>query len=149
MDISSESSQPNPHPAQQIMKSMKDRELLELAAKSAGMPVLAEGMEWPQEKVGWFFNQVGTNPPALYGRASNGVWAPITDDADAFRLAIKLKINIQFSGSRYSVSQRQVFDVCCLYEHVDHAEDIRRSIVMAAAEIAKLAAAQPAGQEEI
>lgn len=74
-----------------------DRELLEWAAKAAGMLVLLDGAKWPKEKVGWFFNQVGGNPPALYDRASLvAMWAPLTDDGDLLRLARAAKINIDY-----------------------------------------------------
>ena len=69
---------------------MTDRELLERAAEAIGMYVLHERAEWPRENVGWFFNQVGGHPPALYDRANNlKGWFPLTDDGDALRLAVK------------------------------------------------------------
>jgi hypothetical protein len=120
-----------------------DRELLELAAKAAGMHVLIEGTPWPRENIGWFFNQVGDQPPALHDRASRDLraWAPLTDDGDALRLAVKLHLTVEIGD-----------DVCVMSEDYDSrtgnycaAEGMgddpcaaaRRAIVRAAAEIGK------------
>ena len=60
---------------------MTDRELLELAAK-------ASGIEYGTKR--------STPPtPALYLGPSGGWWNPLTDDGDALRLAVKLRINIE------------------------------------------------------
>ena len=96
-----------------------DCELLEYAAKAAGLEATA------------------IVPDGIPHRFGGGYWNPLTDDGDALRLAVKLKINLQFSGGRYSVSKRTTFDVCCLYENEDQMIDIRRAIVRAAAEIGK------------
>ncbi len=55
---------------------MNDRELLEMAAKSAGI-----GISIPDDADGIF---------VLLGRQ----WNPLTNDGDALRLAVKLNINI-------------------------------------------------------
>lgn len=59
-----------------------DRELLELAARAAG--------------VDWF-----DEPAAKQGRGlhmkSGPFWNPLTDDGDALRLAVKLRIAIDFN----------------------------------------------------
>ena len=64
---------------------MTDRELLEAAAKAAGVP-----LEWPHD-------------PATYARINDvsprrtdtwDNWNPLTDDADAFRLAVALKMDL-------------------------------------------------------
>jgi hypothetical protein len=56
---------------------MNDRELLELAAKAAGMNI-----EWQPR--GWAHNN-----------ETGCEWNPITDDGDALRLAVKLRINVE------------------------------------------------------
>jgi hypothetical protein len=64
---------------------MTDRELLERAAKAAGMPLgegLGELQWWPQMV-------------AFARRNANGMsvcWNPLTDDGDAFALLIKLRL---------------------------------------------------------
>lgn len=58
---------------------MTDRELLELAAKAAGI----EPASYMGRDVGWYVPGRGV-----------GSWSPLTDDGDALRLAVKLKIQI-------------------------------------------------------
>jgi hypothetical protein len=114
-----------------------DREWLELAAKAVGMVVLADGVEWPRENTGWFFNQVGDNPPALYDRASNTLakWAPLTDDGDRYRLIRDLKLSVDFSD-------------CCVWKRMPNGSliqeywggecgDEAHAVLRAAAELAK------------
>ncbi len=95
---------------------MNDRELLELAAKAAGILT-----------------------PSWYGNASyiDGMlsrWNPLEDDGDAFRLAIRLKMEVDFDDVRVAVRTRQGIKVL-----EDEGGDLyaatRRAIVRAAAEI--------------
>lgn len=76
---------------------MNEREMLELAAKANGMTVLGNN-PWPLNPVGYFFNQVGDHPPALYDvekvRLGNARWTPLADDGDALRLAVKLGMEV-------------------------------------------------------
>ena len=55
---------------------MTDRELLELAAKAAGIDARRLPDAWPD-------------------RFDNNQWNPLTDDGDALRLAVKLRLNIE------------------------------------------------------
>ena len=57
---------------------MTDRELLELAAKAAGIDVHIDATQW-----GRFWVNDG------------GFWNPLTDDGDALRLAVKLRLTIK------------------------------------------------------
>lgn len=63
---------------------MTDRELLELAAKAAGI-----------ELKGW--TRISGDEDAVIGYDAYSVetWNPLTDDGDALRLSNKLRINIQ------------------------------------------------------
>ncbi len=111
---------------------MTDRELLELAAKAAGIaprtlcepvygyeggPKLREGGIWD-------------------GRTDSPLWNPLTDDGDALRLAVKLKMNVDLSGNRLwvNVGNKSV-------THISQEDDpyaaTRRAIVRAAAEIGR------------
>ena len=94
---------------------MTDRELLELAAKAAG--------------VEWDVLYDGPRIPARIGK-----WNPLTDDGDALRLAVKLGIHLCF-GANYVIAN----DV--QNPTVNNANDpyaaTRRAIVRAAAEIGK------------
>jgi len=103
---------------------MTDQELLELAAKAAGMPAFASG---------------ATGLRVSHdGRRSGYIWNPLTDDGDALRLAVKLGIDI---------SQFPVTEKVEAWAHMSYGlgEDYkgdpyaatRRAIVRAAAEIGK------------
>jgi hypothetical protein len=113
---------------------MTDRELLELAAKAAGYEV-----RWHDAFECFVhvkpFNL--DNPPTLAGQRT--VWSPLTDDGDALRLAVKLRLNInfeEFDGVEYACAvphkshqgQDEVMDD-------DENAATRRAIVRAAAAI--------------
>lgn len=93
---------------------MTDRERLELAAKAAGIT------EETQQ---------------ILEAGINGCrWNPLDDDGDALRLAVKLRINIIFSGGFHYVGMnRYHFDICCL----GGMDAIRWEIVNEAAKIGK------------
>jgi hypothetical protein len=102
---------------------MTDRELLELAAKAAGL-------EWHDGSV-W-----------LDADADYVPWNPLTDDGDALWLAVKLRISIYFHEDN-SVSVSYLTGkgtVRCWTEYFndDNAEElVRRAITSLAAEIGK------------
>lgn len=75
---------------------MGDRELLELAAKAAGYTSLGYG-----EMVG--------GSPCLFLREADftGMWSPLTDDGDALRLAVKLRIIVNW-GTNHDVVRTDV-----------------------------------------
>lgn len=102
---------------------MDDRELLELAAKAAGYDV-----DWKED--GFYFG-LGTYTPKY--------WNPLTDDGDALRLAVKLRLHIGLENSAVSV-----WDTGRLrnfqtegFLHKDEYAATRRAIVRAAAEIGR------------
>lgn len=99
---------------------MTDRELLELAAKAAWIE-----LDWnvtPRTNA--------TSPqPVLAGNGAT--WNPITSDADAFRLAVKL--NLFSAPSFYHFRSVERFG----NERNDDCAATRRAIVRAAASIAK------------
>ena len=109
---------------------MTDIELLELAAKAAEIAIMPCGCR--NEK--WPFK----HDEAISGKW--GHWNPLTDDGDALRLAVKLKIPMQFpdwaniTRTWGSKSNPDAFDE-------PHNDDpyaaTRRAIVRAAAEIGK------------
>lgn len=57
---------------------MNDRELLEAAAKAAGI-IVTDDMR------------------ALWLQAGSSAWNPLTDDGDALRLAVKLRIKFRYN----------------------------------------------------
>ncbi|EMI2670181.1 TPA: hypothetical protein VDV69_006589 [Pseudomonas aeruginosa] len=108
---------------------MNNRELLELAARAAGI------------KARWFrvnqWRQVGgnkmkTGQEDVFGTHHRKPWNPLTDDGDALRLAVLLNLEIHSPKSNPTVmfrtAENDVFyqDTC-----------IRLAIVRAAAEIGK------------
>ena len=103
-----------------------DRELLELAAKAAGLRIVDR-----------------SHPVTLYVESEGckgGVrWNPLTDDGDAFRLAVKLELPIAHHGKRELFVQVLLRPGLCFYE--PHGDDknaaTRRAIVRAAAEIGR------------
>lgn len=123
---------------------MTDKELLELAAKAAGIEVhhWTDGRE-PHEC------------PVLNDgiREDIKLFDPLTDDGDALRLAVKLRLQIQINEGSIVVYRPQLEDgttppECYEYPdsvqgedyevlHINHDKATRRAIVRAAAEIGK------------
>lgn len=84
---------------------MDDRELLELAARAAGIRYDKEASK-PHPTSGAFFGlwlQIDGEPYEGQRRR----WNPLTDDADAFRLAVKLGIKVMpypvYSPDKHSI----------------------------------------------
>lgn len=115
---------------------MSDKELLELAAKAAGYDAV-----WDRA-MGCFLHR---NPPR-FNRITRNIWIPLEDDGDALRLAVKLRMMVEFDHIRV--------DDPCVYVHYfaegqraqmlteplgsDECITTRRAIVRAAAELAKV-----------
>ena len=98
-----------------------DRELLELAAKAAGIDVAYE------ETYLTFFDRGSTGRP---------IWNPLTDDGDALRLAVKCGINISMDDCVAWYRLNDLSDT--LIEECwggDYDPCYRRAIVRAAAQI--------------
>jgi hypothetical protein len=105
---------------------MSDRELLEFAAKAAGATWIDDS--WPQDL------------PGLMLDFGNGTtqWNPLTDDGDALRLAVRLKMAI----GHYGCGTCEVVSIegsvrCDEFNDVDPYAATRRAIVRAAAEIGR------------
>lgn len=124
-----------------------DRELLELAAKAAGI------------KAKWFrvtkwkdtgTCKISTGKAEVFGTHHSKPWNPLTDDGDALRLAASTRLRVDFYDNHVEVK-----DGCDLYmignedfentfvriEPLEHHGDLlsaaRRAIVRAAAEIGR------------
>lgn len=119
---------------------MTDRELLEMAAKAAGL------------NYGWI--PTGDENGSCLIRLDDGVvigWNPLTDDGDALRLAVALRLNVDLTDCECCVhvyaNQLPAADEPDVSErHTDCATDseimdayaaTRRAITRAAAEIGK------------
>jgi hypothetical protein len=115
---------------------MTDRELLELAAKAADVKYDAEASKpHPKRGVFWGLWLVIDGEPSEYQRR---YWNPLTDDGDALRLAVRLKIDVKhyddyvvgwFDGGYIGTGK-------IMYEGEPYAAT-RRAITRAAAEIGK------------
>jgi len=108
---------------------MTDRELLELAAKAAGIDVVGYA-----DRLLVFPEYDGS----LIRRHENGgdvEWNPLADDGDALRLAVILGLVVDCS--RPSAGEPYKQHAIWLDELCDNATLTRRAIVRAAAEIGK------------
>ena len=99
---------------------MNDRELLELAAKAAGI------------EVGRYDDGAGFNYPD-----TNAWWNPLTDDGDALRLAVKLRIEIRL-GPHDAMAHQGFRRSHAESYGSDQYAATRRAIVRAAAEIGRV-----------
>lgn len=109
---------------------MTDRELLEMAAKAAGIRLHVWGTPGDEN-----FADMDDGP---YGR----LWNPLTDDGDALRLAVKLRIKSRYNealGQGLAWIGGDGFEARANIEECnkDECAATRRAIVRAAAEIGK------------
>lgn len=103
---------------------MSDRELLELAARAAG--------------IDWFDEPAAKQGKGLHMK-HGPFWNPLADDGDALRLAVKLDIEIEPVpfGGRAIVRDDDDYGEQFDEESPDRMAATRRAIVRAAAEIAQ------------
>ena len=102
---------------------MSDKELLELAAKAAGIEVLGISFEMDGSFAGF---PIG----------GQKVWNPLTDDGDALMLAAKL--NLVVNTGMASIVQGKTFtELDSAHFDDDPYAATRRAIVRAAAEIGR------------
>lgn len=100
---------------------MTDREMLELAAKAAGLE----------------FDKSRKDRPLIFNAdGEQEEWNPLEDDGDALRLAVKLWIRVSPSGADYGFGDEWSNSVTSACDGGVEAAT-RRAIVRAAAEIGK------------
>jgi len=115
---------------------MTDMELLELAAKAAGMTGVRYSPSFGMEKM------IDPSRPKETGSIGHG-WNPLTDDGDALRLAVNLGLTIQQGASVYVYDNPDFNDTgftgleVCELTSKDPYAATRRAITRAAAEIGK------------
>jgi hypothetical protein len=102
-------------------EAVTDRELLELAAKAAGIRINY-----------WVYDNDDDSPSVL---ESGGIWNPLTDDGDALRLAVKLGLVVDCS--RPSAGEPYKPPAIWLDELCDNGTLTRRAIVLAASTIGR------------
>ena len=109
---------------------MTDRDLLELAAKAAGMRIigLVDNMiAQPDNRAGGLIIR--------NDRGGDSSWNPITDDGDALRLAVKLDFHVGLQSVEVWRDGKEVLNI---YEDAaDPYAATRRAITRAAAEIGR------------
>ena len=103
---------------------MIDEELLELAAKATGSDFSNKLIPEVQGK---------RKGPFILKGSRWVQWNPLTDDGDALRLAVKLKMTLGVGVARGDAGEATEFDLC----HRDPCAATRRAIVRAAAEIGR------------
>ena len=106
-----------------------DRELLELAAKAVGLNIKGYRVDIDDS-----FTHLVIGKKNTRERVN---WNPLTDDGDALRLAVKLKLTPMMRDFGCDVTD--FVGIGCAYEKwsSDPYADTRRAIVRAAAEIGK------------
>jgi hypothetical protein len=107
---------------------MTDRELLEAAAKAAGIS-------------GEYFGGTGAYASGIWRDFEHGCrdcWNPLTDDGDALRLAVKLRMTVAHEPSRGGWSVGRVVATVGggEFKWLAHDEDGKRAIVQAASAMA-------------
>ena len=105
-----------------------DRELLELAAKAAGIE-----LRWFSHVRMHTATGIVDMEPQL-PHIEDKVWNPITDDGDRYRLAKKLDIRIHFGPCYVTYVSN---NICGCVNWPENAKDDAYAIVQAAAEIGK------------
>lgn len=107
---------------------MNDRELLELAARAAGAKWIDDC--WPEDLPGLILD---------FGKGTTS-WNPLADDGDALRLAVKLELEISFTGAfkPFATVTNHEGGVGA-DEHItnDPCASVRRAVVRTAAEMAR------------
>jgi hypothetical protein len=101
---------------------MTDKELLELAAKAAGIEI-----KWATQLGN------GTRPDEMFSMG----WNPLLNDGDALRLAVQLKLEIEWWKTGVNVSHPVYAPMPIEHLENDPYATTRRAIVRAAAEIGK------------
>jgi hypothetical protein len=107
---------------------MGDQELLELAARAAGLNVKAQSVNADDRWIGLIVGEKHTRERKF--------WNPLTDDGDALRLTVELNLGCIFNGEE-AVVWRNGMEVLEPTINNDPYAATRRAIVRAAAEIGK------------
>ena len=109
---------------------MTDRELLELAAKAAGIEP-----DWYERGIA--INH-GQGEDDYHNEQWVDIWNPLTDDGDALRLAVKIRLSLSIDSITVCCGQTDSFDDGVAEEcRGDPYAATRRAIVRAAAEIGR------------
>lgn len=118
---------------------MTDRELLELAAKAAGVRYDVDMSKPKDGRVWWGLWLQYDDEPGEYARR---YWNPLTDDGDALRLAVKLHMNVSIHPNdgifADAWTEKTGLSIECFQPTANYpCAAARRAIVRAAAEIGR------------
>ena len=106
---------------------MSDRKLLEMAAKAAGI----KNILWHDSDAGGWVRSLNGHP----------WWNPLTDDGDALRLAVQLRLQVTPGTYNSEEASAYLSGAAEANERVHFQQDLaaatRRAITRAAAEIGK------------
>lgn len=108
---------------------MNDKELLRLAAKAAEIKLCFIQNDMPRNCTGMPYSMNIFSAPT---------WNPLTDDGDALRLAVKLKMLVNVMTKGCAVDIENIEDAALEIIDGDSYAATRRAIVRAAAEMDKL-----------
>ena len=119
---------------------MTNKELLKLAYKASGYNFETKGwvsIDYDEPQIDYIKNTWWES-----GREYHDLWDPLTDDGDALRLAVKLRIDLEFLANGKTVAlpknhHRQIENVLVETNKDDPCVATRRAIVRAAAEIGR------------
>ena len=114
---------------------MTDRELLELAAKAAGLKII----KWGDPD---YYSHRGGEVAYVCATGQNDPWGdewnPLEDDGDALQLAVRLKLNVNVEHTSIDVYDQNLQLTRVWATEIDDAyAATRRAIVRAAAEIGR------------
>ena len=112
---------------------MTDRELLEAAAKAAGIEVWFPRLNGGKNPDG---TRIILTPCYTEIDRVTVEWDPLTDDGDALRLAVKLRMDIAHFHD-FARANIAIYDDCHENNGDDPCAATRRAIVRAAAEMGK------------
>lgn len=119
---------------------MDDRELLEAAARAAGVDVRWHEPWQCHVHVGaWHAGR-----PLMH--RGQMAWSPLADDGDAFRLAVALRMEVDVYYGEVASGEEGDRQQTLIGEGDDRCAEVRRAIVRAAAEIGKALAGAEAGR---
>lgn len=127
-------------PTKDATGATSDRELLELAARAAGISVGtgAEARFIGEHASLYFHNDSRNHPMCRPGTPPGNVpWNPLADDGDAFRLAVRLRLNVEHIGAYSQAgfrSKEPAPSGTCAHGNDPYAAT-RRAVVRAAAQV--------------
>jgi hypothetical protein len=111
---------------------MTDRELLELAAKASGVDA-----SWHSDDADYLAKHEGMWLNGNRSPDNSAHWNPLTNDGDAFRLAVNMRFEIDVYYGEVASGEEGERRQTLIGDDADRCAATRRAIVRAAAEIGR------------